>query len=365
MEKENNYTMEMKWLSTDLNHDQYILAGDIGGTNTNLAIVGVKNGKFTIILECVYKSSEISGLIAPLQEVLKIAADKNSSLKPNLCCISGAGPVENNFCKLTNVKWNIDGQEIKKAINMETLVINDFLAIGYGIPTLNVDDPNQITKLPHPDGSLPAPQAGAAKAVVGAGTGLGVGFLVAVGDKYYASPSEGGHSGFASFDDETQKIKDFVAKQLGKTPGTEPFVSGQGINNIYQYYKSEGLIKPEGIFQEIEAVGDEEKPALISKYAASNKTCKDIMKVFIKMYGRFASNTSLLFLALGGLYLAGGIVTKNEALFLEDQIFMKNFAINYKDNIQQLLAKIPVYIVKDYSISIYGAANAAVTLMNK
>lgn len=365
MEKENTYTMEMKWLSTDFKQDQYILAGDIGGTNTNLAIVGVTNGKFTIILECVYKSGEIPGLVAPLQEFLKIAAEKNSALIPNLCCISGAGPVENNICKLTNVKWNIDGQEIKKAINMETLIINDFLAIGYGIPTLNVDDPKQITKLPHSNGSIPAPQKGASKAVVGAGTGLGVGFLVAVGDKYYASPSEGGHSGFASFDDETQKIKDFVAKKIGKTPGTEPFVSGQGINNIYQYFKAEGLIKPESIFEEIDAASDEDKPALISKNAATNKTCKDIMKIFIKMYGRFASNASLLFLSLGGLYLAGGIATKNEALFLEDQLFMKSFAMNYKDNIQQLLSKIPVYIVKDYSISIYGAANAAVTLMGK
>ncbi|MCL6588391.1 MAG: glucokinase [Firmicutes bacterium] len=357
--------MEQKWLSANFNQDQYILAGDIGGTNTNLAIVGVKQGKFTIILECVYKSAEISGLAEPLKEVLKIAAGKNSALKPDLCCISGAGPVENNVCTLTNLKWNIDGQEINKAIGIKTLVINDFLAIGYGIPTLDVDDPKQITKLPHPDGSFPKPQNGASKAVVGAGTGLGVGYLVAVGNKYYAFPSEGGHSGFASFDEETQKIKDFVAKKLGKTPGTEPFVSGQGINNIYQYFKAQGLIKPEGVFQEIEAASDEERPALISKHAAANKTCKDIMNIFIKMYGRFASNASLLFLALGGLYLAGGIVTKNEALFLEDHLFMRNFAANYKDNIQQLLAKIPVYIVKDYSISLYGAANAAVTLMEK
>jgi glucokinase len=356
--------MEQKWLSTDFNQDQFILAGDIGGTNTNLAVVGLKKGKFTIILECVYKSAEVSGLVEPLKEVIKIAAAKNNALKPSLCCVSGAGPVENNVCTLTNLKWNIDGPEIKKAIGIETLVINDFLAIGYGIPTLDVDDPKQITKLPHPDGSFPKPQKDASKAVVGAGTGLGVGYLVAVNGKYYASPSEGGHSGFASFDEETQKIKDFVAKKLGKNPGTEPFVSGQGINNIYQYFKAEGLIKPEGIFKEIDAASDEEKPALISKNAATNKTCKDIMKVFIKMYGRFASNASLLFLALGGLYLAGGIVTKNEALILEEHLFMKNFATNYKDNIQQLLAKIPVYIVKDYSISIYGAANAAATLMN-
>jgi glucokinase len=363
MEKENLSAMEMKWLSSDFNQDQYILAGDIGGTNTNLAVVGVKNGKFTIILECVYKSGEISGLIAPLQEVLKIATEKNSILKPSLCCISAAGPVENNFCKMTNLSWSIDGQEIKKAINIGTLIINDFLAIGYGIPTLNIDDSKQITKLPHPDGSMPAPQNGASKAVVGAGTGLGVGYLVAVGNKYYASPSEGGHSGFASFDDETQKIKEFVHEKLGKTPGTEPFVSGQGINNIYQYLKAEGL--KDDVFNEIDAASEEDRPALISKYAASNANCKKIMQVFVKMYGKFASNAALLFLALGGLYLAGGIVTKNESLFLEDNLFMKNFTANYKDNIQNLLAKIPVYIVKDYSISLYGAANAAVTLMSE
>lgn len=356
--------MEMNWFSSDFKHDQYILAGDIGGTNTNLAIVGVTKGKFTIILECVYKSAEISGLTEPLQEILKIATAKNPHLKPHLCCISGAGPVENNVCKMTNIKWNIDGQQIKAAIGIETLIINDFLAIGYGIPTLDVNDPSQITKLPHPDGSCPVPQKGAAKAVVGAGTGLGVGFLVAVDDKYYASPSEGGHSGFAGFDEETQQIKDFVAKKFGKTPGTEPFVSGQGINNIYQYFKSESKVDlKKELFQKIEAANDEERPALISKNASSDKTCKDIMQIFIKMYGKFASNASLLFLALGGLYLAGGIAAKNEPLFLEDQIFMKSFAANYKDNIQDLLHKIPVYIVKDYSISLYGAANAAVTLL--
>jgi glucokinase len=187
---------------------------------------------------------------------------------------------------------------------------------------------------------------------------------VAAGDKYYAAPSEGGHSGFASFDEETQDIKEFVTKKLGKTPGTEPFVSGQGINNIYQYFKSKGRIdSKEEVFQKIEAAGDEDAPAIISKNAAGNAICKEIMQIFIRMYGKFASNAALLYLALGGLYLAGGIVTKNEVLFMENNIFMKSFAANYKDNIQELLHKIPVYIVKDYSISLYGTANAAVTLM--
>ncbi|MFZ0035559.1 MAG: glucokinase, partial [Sedimentisphaerales bacterium] len=108
---------------------------------------------------------------------------------------------------------------------------------------------------------------------------------------------------------------------------------------------------------------DEDKPALISKNAKDNKTCRDIMSLFVKMYGRFAGGLAIIFLALGGVYLAGGIVTKNEWLFSEDNLFMKNFETNYNPNIRPLLKKIPVYIIKDYSISLYGAANAAVTLM--
>jgi glucokinase len=89
------------------------------------------------------------------------------------------------------------------------------------------------------------------------------------------------------------------------------------------------------------------------------------MKLFVNMYGSFAGSLAVVFMPFGGVYLAGGIATKNEWLFLENNLFMKNFERNYNPNIRPLLKKIPVYIVRDYSISLYGAANAAVTLMAK
>jgi glucokinase len=89
------------------------------------------------------------------------------------------------------------------------------------------------------------------------------------------------------------------------------------------------------------------------------------MKLFVKMYGSFAGSLAVVFLPFGGIYLAGGIATKNEWLFLEDNLFMKYFEQNYNPILRPLLKKIPVYIVRDYSISLYGAANAAVTLMAK
>ncbi len=367
--------MEINWLSSDFNYDKMILAGDVGATNTNLALVGEKEHKlvgakspdaarYAIILKCAFKSNEIDGVINPIKEVIATAKEKNPLLKIDLCCISAAGPVENNYCQLTNCNWDIDGDAIKKSVKIDTLIINDFLAIGYGIPTLDVNNPNQITKLPTTEGNFPEPD-GTTKAVVGAGTGLGVGFLTAREGEYRAHPSEGGHSGFAAFDDETIKLKEYVANNISMTPGTELFVSGQGISNIYNYFKDKKNIKIEGVLKEIDETNDEDKPALISINAGDNKICKDIMKLFIKMYGSFVSSLALIFLPFSGLYLAGGIATKNEWLFLENNLFMKNFEANYNPNIRPLLKKIPVYIIKDYSISLYGAANAAVTLMGK
>ena len=356
--------MQTSWLSTDFKQNRMVLAGDIGGTNTNLALVGERDGKFTILLKCVFESQMIEGVIEPLKEVIAVAREKIPTLKVDLCCISAAGPVENNYCQLTNCKWNIDGEAIKKEIKIDTLIINDFMAIGYGIPTLDVDNPKQITKLPTTEGKFPKP-TGTTKAVVGAGTGLGVGFLTARAGQYRAHPSEGGHSGFPAFDDETVELKKYVAEKIETAPGTELFVSGQGIVNIYNYFKDRKNIKVEGVLKEIEEAKDEDKPSLISKNASDNKVCMDIMKLFIKMYGSFAGGLSLIFLPFGGMYLAGGIVTKNERFFLEDNLFMKSFESNYNPNISPLLKKIPVYTIKDYSISLYGAANAAVTLMSK
>ena len=233
--------MDVKWLNSDFDFEQVILAGDIGGTNTNLALVGRKKDKFTIIMKSTSKSPEVVSLINPIREVIAEGKSKNPGLKIDRCCISAAGPVENNFCQLTNCSWAINGEEIGKAVNAETIIINDFMAIGYGIPTLDVDDTSQITRLPCTDGTFPKPE-GDIKIAVGAGTGLGVGYLIARDGKYRAYPSEGGHSNFAEFDDETRELKQYVIKKKNLTAtsvGTEPFVSGMGIYNAFNFLKLE------------------------------------------------------------------------------------------------------------------------------
>jgi len=354
--------MEVKWLSEDFDQETLILAGDVGGTNTNLAVVGKKDGKYTIIVECVFKSSEVTDLVGPVEQTLQTALDKSDKLKPTLCCISAAGPVADNVCVLTNCNWNVDGAAIEAKTGLKTLVINDFLAIGYGIPTLDVTNPEQITQLKNTDGDAPA-QSGTTKAVVGAGTGLGVGFLTEANGVYTACPSEGGHSGFAPFDEDTNELTAWLTGKLGIAPGTEPFVSGQGISNIFNFFSEVKGMATDDVCKEIAASDDADKPAMIAKNAADNAVCKQVMELFVKMYGKFAGSMSLIFMCAGGMYLAGGIVTKNEKYFVENNLFMKYFEMNYKPNIAPLLKKTPVYIIKDYSISLYGAANAGVTLI--
>jgi glucokinase len=355
--------MEVKWLSNELQFDRIIIAGDVGGTNTNLALVGLKSGKFTIILEVIFKSQELDGLISPLKKLLAIGVEKDTRLKPSSCCISAAGAVENNVCCLTNTTWKVDGNEIEKVIGVKTVIINDFLAISYGIPTLNVEDPAQIQKIPHTNGACPAAVEGA-KAVIGPGTGLGVSYIAYHNKTFIPCPSEGGHTLFAAFNEETAALVKYLTNKLGETPGIEPCVSGQGINNIYCYYRDvKGLPKGDSLFAKIEATPAADRPAIIATSAASNSICKEMMQLFVTMLGRFANSTVATFMPVGGLYLAGGVTIKNQHLLLENNLFMKAFETSYAKHIVELAKKTPVYIIKDYSISLYGAANGAVNLI--
>jgi len=226
--------LDVLWLTTNFKQNHFILTADIGGTNTRIALVGKKNSKITILLKLMFKSSEINGLIDPFKQLLQIARQKNSSLVPEFISISAAGLVENNYCTLINCSWNIDAKKIQKVLGIKTYLFNDFSAICYGINTLDIKNPDHITCIPHSDGSHPESN-GKTKAVVGAGTGLGMGLIISSKDRDVICPSEGGHSSFSPFDEETTKLYQFLTKEYGTAPGNEAFVSGRGIVNIYNY----------------------------------------------------------------------------------------------------------------------------------
>lgn len=358
--------MEMTWLESETSsYDELILAGDAGGTNTTIAVVGRNGDSYRIIVKCRYRSAEIENFTETVSHALASVRKERASIDPSLFCVSAAGPVIENTCSLTNTNWTIDGNEVERVHHLRTKVVNDFYALSFGVPLLDTKDPAQIAVLKHPDGSCP-PETGSTKAVLGAGTGLGVGLLRMMEGRPVAIPSEGGHSDFAPFDEETRALRDYIAQKIGTpNPSNERFISGQGVVNIFSFFRDVKKIPISGPAAEINAVPDDKKPPLISKYSRSDETCASMLRLFVRMYGRYAGNVGTFFLPTAGLYVAGGIVTKDEPFFHEDNRFMRFFEMNDQEGILGVLKTIPVYIVKNYDTSLLGAAHAGVHAFNR
>ncbi|NLJ47354.1 MAG: glucokinase, partial [Treponema sp.] len=189
-----------------VSYDLVVLAGDVGGTNTNLALIGKKGGTFSTLIEGHYSTKSETSFLGPLGRFLEEARARVPGFRPDLACVSGAGPVEGSRIRLTNAPWDIDAQAISREFGLRTFLINDFTAVSYGVLLLDPADETQLRPLSGRDAPPPEPLPGGVKAVLGAGTGLGVGYIVRVGDRTAAFPSEGGHVSLPVFDEETREF---------------------------------------------------------------------------------------------------------------------------------------------------------------
>lgn len=343
-----------------LESSPFVLAGDIGGTNTTLAIVERTSPQDFILREKIrFSSTSLSSMEEGLHKAQTFFTDQLGALELRGIALSGAGPVQNNLCTTSNLSWNIDGVAISREFGLPTLVMNDFSAICYGIPLLDQQNSNQLIPLPHPNGLVPRQKEFRSnctiQAVVGAGTGLGIGYLIKDRGHYMAFPSEAGHSDFGAFNETTLELQQYLQREFGKNPGVEQYVSGQGITNIHQFLCSKESRIPQENAHILNLVKDQQAPE-ISKLSRTNPLCGKTLELFVQMYARFASTIALSFLPQAGLFLAGGIASKNKEWFIEDHRFMKWFLANYKDSIRPALTEIPVFIVDDYGISLPGAA---------
>ena len=354
--------MEVVWNKSVQKSDELILSGDIGGTNTNLALVGIRDGDMKVVAKYRFDSREVKQFADVVQDVFVDAEHHGVQNQVRRCCICAAGPVTQNRCDPTNLNWRVDGNELAKRFPMKFLVLNDFQALCYGIPLLDPANPEQLHQLASSNDTFPKADGGS-WAIAGAGTGLGVGFLAKQADRFISFPSEGGHTGFHPFDEETECLKRYISDQYEISPGTEPFLSGRGMANIFNFYRDTQNMPIDGVLEEINSAADQDKPPLITRYTPTSAACQRIMRLFIRIYGRFASRVALFFLPSNGVYIAGGIVVRHAALFQKDHLFMKSFEQNYNAEVRKILRRTPVFMVKDYEISLLGAANAAVSMM--
>ncbi|MBD3318632.1 hypothetical protein GF342_01855 [Candidatus Woesearchaeota archaeon] len=323
--------MKKRLLSKDAAH--IVLAGDIGGTNTTLAIAAVQNKKVSLLRVQRFSSQNLSSLEHPIKEMLS-----STSKKVHRACLAIAGPIHNNRVKVTNLPWVVNGSSLAKKTGLQSCtLINDFQAIGFGVDLLPKKDIVTLQK--------GVRQRHAPKAIVGAGTGLGKSIVVY--DKevqmYVPLPSEGGH-GDLPFTSAEQELSSF----LGVRVEQEMVLSGKGIARLFDFFRG-------SCYEDIARAKD---PAPLVAHAYSkNRAARQAMDVFACFYARVLKNFCLDTLPFGGAYIAGGIAAKNTYLFIKKK-WLNEFCAVRKE-LRGELEKIPVYLIKNYSVSLYGAALAA------
>lgn len=340
-----------------------LLAGDTGGTKTILLLAELHETetgtKLKALYESRYVSAEFTDLVPMVRKFLGEAAESlGKPPTPQKACFSIAGPIVNNTCNLTNLSWMLDGDRIQQELDLAKVqLINDFAAVGYGIVGLDAADIHILQE--------GEPQVDAPIAVIGAGTGLGQGFLIQHNGQYRVYPSEGGHTDFAPRDElEFQLLKYLRDKLNINRISVERVVSGMGIAAIYQFlrdrdYVSESPDVAEAICTWEREAGKGEKsvdPAAVIATAAAegrDRLSKETMELFVSLYGAEAGNLSLKLLPFGGLYIAGGVAAKNLPL-MKSGIFID--AMTNKGRMRPLMERIPVRLILNQNVGLLGAA---------
>ncbi|MEA5582647.1 glucokinase [Nodularia harveyana UHCC-0300] len=338
-----------------------LLAGDIGGTKTILRLVEASDSlELNTLNEETYKSGDFGDLVPLVQQFLA----KANVGTPEKACFAIAGPVVNNTAKLTNLTWFLDTDRLKQELGINSIsLINDFAAVGYGILGLTKSDLLTLQVGKH--------QPEAPIAVIGAGTGLGQGFLIKQGNHYQVFPSEGGHADFAPRSElEFQLLKYLLDKHDIQRVSVERVVSGQGIVAIYQFLRDRKISSESPEIAQVvrtweQEAGQPEKsvdPGATIGAAAldgSDRLSVQTLKLFVDIYGAEAGNLALKLLPSGGLYIAGGIAPKIQTL-LQNGSFLLNFS--QKGRMRPLLEDIPVYIILNQQVGLIGAALSAARL---
>ena len=328
-----------------------LLTGDIGGTKTILRLVeaDIKEKTFKTIKEEKYVSASFPDLVPMVEQFLGTGNQE----KPESACFAIAGPVINNSSQLTNLSWDLDGKRLEQELNIDTVrLINDFAANSYGVLGLK-DSELETLQLGEINNNAPI-------AVIGAGTGLGQGFLIPQGDSYQVFATEGGHSDFSPRNDLEFNLLKYLRSKLNTSHiSVERVVSGQGIISIYQFLRDTNFAAESSDIGEQIRLWEQETDktidpgAIISQGATTgDNLCLKTMTIFIEAYGAEAGNMALKLLSYGGMYIAGGIAAKNLSL-MKDGDFLTAF--QDKGRMTPLMERIPLHIVLNSEVGLLGA----------
>lgn len=323
-----------------------IIAGDIGGTKTNVALFEVGDGKVGAPLA---QQSYPSARFDSLEDILREFVRQHESAPITHACFGIAGPVVRGHVDATNLTWEVFDFKLAEAVGVrEVRLINDLEATAYGIGELG---PEQLYTLNEGE----AERTGH-RALIAAGTGLGMAAIYFDGAGYHPMPSEGGHIDFAPRNEREWELLDYLREKIGGRVSYERVLSGMGLHNIYTFLRDRGHgEEPAWLAEEIRT-GD--PSAAISRAALAGKSelAATTLEIFVEVYGAMAGNLALLLKSVGGLYVGGGIAPKIMPK-LTDGTFMRNYGD--KGRMSGLVNSIPVRVILDDKAALYGAARCA------
>jgi len=321
-----------------------VLAGDIGGTHTRLCLAQENGQNIHFLHEQVYASQQYPDLLSIVNDFLRDEC-------VDAACLAVAGPVRDQQANVTNLPWRLEAAQLKKALSVPALsLVNDFEAVGYGLA--NLDEDQLLTV------QAGEPEAQGRRALIGAGTGLGISQLIYQGNAYVPCASEGGHVGFAPANEEQHRLLQYLQASLDYVC-YEHLLSGAGLRRIYEFFlNQQGTASPFS-----ESILQADDPAVeISRHglAGDDPLAVQTLDCFIDIYGAQAGNVALNYLATGGVYLAGGIAPKIIAR-LNSERFLGAF--HRKGVMSELMQRFPVKVIMEEKVGLLGAAACAFQIL--
>ncbi|HLK34535.1 MAG TPA: glucokinase [Terriglobales bacterium] len=324
-----------------------ILAGDIGGTHTRLALFEPAGGRLALVGE----SSFCSRDHATLEEIVaKFLASRSGMI--HRACLGIAGPVRHGIVHTPNLPWTVEAPALARAIGVSAVdLINDLEANARGIDALQPTDLVVINP--------GLPDSGGPRAVISAGTGLGEAAVFCAGAQHHVLASEGGHADFAPRNQLEIELLRHLAKRYGHV-SYERILSGPGLVNVYEFLRDTG--RGEESPRMAEALRSGDAAQIISQAALQGAChlCEQALDLWIAIYGAEAGNLALRVLATGGVLLGGGIAPK-----LVSRLAASGFLDSFTDKgrMRPLLETIPVFVITNENTALLGAAHCAAEML--
>ncbi|HUL33087.1 MAG TPA: glucokinase [Candidatus Eisenbacteria bacterium] len=326
-----------------------IIAGDVGGTKCNIALFAENKGKLDVVYRQRFASKDFARFDLIIKEFTRQASEHLNGGKVLAAGFGVAGPVINNRIHATNLPWVIDADTLSTELGVKTIALmNDLGATGHSLEHLAPEDfvvLNQGKTV-----------QGASRALLAAGTGLGQSILFWDGKRYRVVPSEGGHSDFAPHTDQQIELLKFMRKRYPQV-SWELILSGRGFRTIHEFLAPEAK---HPIFDDPDA----DPAPFITNSGLANEcpVCTQTLDLWTEIYGAEAGNLALKVLALGGVYVAGGIAVKILPK-IQDGTFFDSFRDKW--HFTDMLSDVPVSVVLNESAPLIGAAYEALATLGR